>query len=146
MIFSKTNAWKNNTRDVYLHDDVFIGFRFDRAAYKAVLLCSNQTKGDYEVSFCGVIGIEMTSCDFWGPSPHIDTFRNVETNEQVLIPKLKEEYVQYSTPNDLPFINDSYIETVLSLISGDHFRIACKTIQIEYINQGTVNAKITCPG
>lgn len=138
MVFDKSNAQRINSKEVYLHDDLFIEFRFERASNKAILLCLNRENGSYVITFHDVIGIEMTSCDFWGPSPHIDTFVFVDSRKQVLISKLQEEYRKYSTPDDLSFDSKYYIETVLYLISGDHFRVACKTIQIEY-SVGTGN-------
>ena len=129
MLIDVTNAERINSKDVHLHDDLFLSFRFIRDSCEAVILCSDY-KQNYEICFHDVIGVEMTSCDFWGPGPNVDCFYFVNENERVLVPKLQEEYEKYAEPYDLPFDNESYIETVLSLISGDRIRIACKTIQI----------------
>lgn len=40
------------------------------------------------IVFLNVIGFEMTSCDFWGSSPHILDFEYVEPKDHTLIPKL----------------------------------------------------------
>jgi hypothetical protein len=129
VLIDTTNAERINSKDVHLHDDLFLSFRFIRDSCEAVILCSDY-KHIYEISFHDVIGVEMTSCDFWGPGPNVDCFYYISEKERILIPKLQEEYEKYAEPDDLPFDNASYIETVLSLISGDRIRIACKTVQI----------------
>ena len=129
MLIDTANAAQINAKDIYLHDDLFIAFRFNRDSCEVNILCSDY-KHNYEIVFCEVIGLEMTSCDFWGPGPNIDCFYVVNENECVLIPKLQEEYEKYSTPEELPFDRKRYVETVLSLCSGDHIRIASKTVRI----------------
>ena len=129
MLIDTVNAANINTKNIYLHDDLFVAFRFNRDSCEAIMLCSDY-KHNYEIEFHDVIGIEMTSCDFWGPGPNIDCFSVVNQNECVLVPKLQEEYEKYSAPDDLPFDSKRYIETVLSLCSGDRIRIASKTVRI----------------
>ncbi len=130
MIFDKTNARLINTKEVYLHDDSFVEFRFDRISYKAILCLYSYKKHCYEITFHGVIGIEMTSCDFWGPSPHVLDFEFIETNNRILIPRLIAEEKKFPFPGSTPISNENYIETVLTFTSGDHFRIACESIEI----------------
>ena len=129
MLINSTNATQINPKDIYLHDDLFVGFHFIRDSCEAVILCSDD-KHSYEITFHDVIGLEMSSCDFWGPGPNIDCFWFVSKSERMLIPKLQEEYEKYATPDDLPIDNETFIEAVLSLCSGDRIRIACKMIQI----------------
>lgn len=136
MIIDKTNAQKINPTEIYLHDDVFIGVRFDRAACRAIAFCSGKKKGNYEVSFFNVLSIEMTSCDFWGPSPYIDCINIVKESEQIMIPKIQKNFERYSMPDDPTFDIENYIEIILSFVSGDYLRVVCKSIQIS--NQGTV--------
>lgn len=131
MVFDKFNAHLINSKEISLHDDILTEIRFDRAAYTAVLLFFSQEKGQYYVSFFGVIGFEMTSCDYWGASPHILDFELVESNECILISKLSAKGEEYAITRREPIDNSNYIETVLTFSSGDCFRIACKEIQID---------------
>lgn len=134
MVFDHTNARQISAREFSLHDDVLTEFRFDRAAYRATLLISSREKGNYKAFFHDVIGFEMTSCDFWGPSPHILDFEYVEATARILIPKLRKENEKSSIPRRNPIDDEHYIETVLTFSSGDLLRIACKTIQIAFGN------------
>ena len=132
MIFDTTNADRIYSKETYLHDDMFHNLTFDRETCKLVVQCFSDEKGFYEIIFHDVIGFEMSSCDYWGPSPHISCFYAVDDNKCILIPKLQREQKKYFTPNDTPIDNKHYIEVELELISGDCLRVACKTVQIEY--------------
>ncbi|MBQ1371746.1 MAG: hypothetical protein IIY70_02325, partial [Oscillospiraceae bacterium] len=120
------------SKEVYLHDDLFRELKFERGAYKLIAQCFSYAKGSYEVIFRDVVGFEMTSCDFWGPSLRISCFYSVDVEQQTLIPKLQKENEKYVTPDNALIDNRHYIEVELELISGDCLRVACKTVQFEY--------------
>ncbi len=72
----------------------------------------------------------MTSCDFWDRSPRILDFEYVEKDNAIIISKVFE----MKNSNDYPFctldIQEEYIETIITFISGDRLTIACKSIII----------------
>ncbi len=73
----------------------------------------------------------MTSCDFWGSSPRILDFEKTGREESTIISKL------FSIKNDTGFTGslleseESYIETVITFVSGDKLTVACKCIDID---------------
>lgn len=131
MIFNTSNAQQINSNDVYLHDDLFVGLNFERESFKAAFICFNHKSGEYTVTFSDVIGLELTACEFWGAGSNIFDFEYIDPTERVLIPKLHEEYKKYTKPGWPLIDNENYIETLLTLSSGDQYRVACKTVQIE---------------
>ena len=46
------------------------------------------------------------------------------------IAELIDEEKKNPFPGSMPISNENYIETVLTFASGDHFRIACESIEI----------------
>ena len=79
-----------NTPSISMHDSVIFNFHYNRMDKKISLELEDEWN-NYEIyitRFNNVIGFEMTSCDYWGSSPHIYDFEYVEENERTLIPKL----------------------------------------------------------
>lgn len=133
MIINASNGKIINSKEVYIHDDILEELCFNRAEKKLHLLILKDCKFDderFSIDFLNVIGFEMTSCDFWGISPHILDFEYVEKNDNTIIPKLfkikdTNDY-EYSTLKD----REIYFETVITFTSGDKLRIACEKIII----------------
>ena len=133
MIIDASNGNIINSKEVYIHDDILEEFNFNRAEKKLHLSIIKEEKFNrirFSIEFLNVIGFEMTSCDFWGRSPHILDFEYVEKDNAIIISKLFE----MKNSNDYPFctldIQEEYIETIITFISGDRLIIACKSIII----------------
>lgn len=133
MIIDTSNGKIINSEEVYIHDDILEEFCFDRAEKKLHLSIIKEEGGDRirsSIDFVHVIGFEMTSCDFWGASPHILDFEYVEKNDNTIIPKLFEikdnNGYQFCALND----REKYIETIITFVSGDRLIIACGSIII----------------
>lgn len=133
MIIDASNGNIINSKEVYIHDDILKEFTFNRAEKKLHLSIVKEEKFNsvrFSIDFLNVIGFEMTSCDFWGRSPHILDFEYVEKDNTTIIPKL----FKMKNNNDYPFctldIQEEYIETIITFISGDQLIIACKSIII----------------
>lgn len=130
MIINASNGRVINSRDVYLHDDILenMTFRRDEKILHLSLAKTWPVEYGYSFDFFGVIGFEMTSCDFWGADSRILDFEYVPKG--TLIPRLylqrKEEYSHCALKE-----REDYIETVLTFVSGDTLRIACEEIIIE---------------
>ena len=133
MIMDASNGNIINSKEVYIHDDILEEFTFNRAEKKLHLSIVKEEKFNsvrFSIDFLNVIGFEMTSCDFWDRSPRILDFEYVEKDNAIIISKVFE----MKNSNDYPFctldIQEEYIETIITFISGDRLTIACKSIII----------------
>ena len=131
MIIDASNGKIINSKEVYIHDDILEEFCFNRTERNLHLTILKEEEFNnkrYSIDYLHVIGFEMTSCDFWGSSPHILDFEYVENN--TIIPKLFER----KDNNDYPFcpLNDheKYMETIITFASGDQLIVACENIII----------------
>ena len=130
MIINISNGELINSKKIYIHDDIFEELCFHRMKKKLHLSIYNESnKKRRSIVFLNVIGFEMTSCDFWFSFPHILDFEYVEPKDHTLIPKLFDKndsnFSRY-LPNDL----EKYIETTITLTSGDQLIVACENIMI----------------
>lgn len=122
-----------NSKDISIHDDILNQLLFDRTKCEILLLItkSNNMNNEYAIKFVNVVGFEMTSCNFWGISPHILDFEYVEYENRTLLPKL--HYIKESSEiHHLCKLvtNINYIETIITFTSGDKLTIACEYIII----------------
>lgn len=133
MIVDASNGKLINSREVNIHDDILEEFYFDRTKKKLHLSILKEREFDSErfsIDFLNVIGFEMTSCDFWGASPHILDFEYVEKSDNTIISQLFKKRDE----NDYPFCRltnqENYIEVMITFVSGDQLIIACESIII----------------
>lgn len=132
MIINELNGKVIDTKEVCIHDDILYELRFYRLEKRIKLIIEkelDETK-KYIIEFIKVIGFEMTSCDFWGRSPHILEFEYVEVNDRIIIPKLFIKEKLYPGCSSLTK-EKNYIETLITFTSGDQLRIACEEIVME---------------
>ena len=128
MIIDSQNGQIINSREIYIHDDILENMVFHRnkKVLKLFLTKNWPTECEYSIDFFQVIGFEMSSCDFWGASPHILDYEYMENG--TLIPEL------FSKKDDDSFCplknEDDYMETVMTFASGDTLRIACEKVII----------------
>lgn len=125
-----TNGNLINSKDIDIHDWIFkeIGFNYKE---KKMCVCLQNPQSNIKeeiIEFVNVIGFNMTSSDFWGKSPHVLDWEYVEKDEQVLINGLFEKknfhQYMYSSLND----DINYIESNITLSSGDLLMVACEYI------------------
>lgn len=123
-----------NSKQLYMHDDIFYQMSYDWNTKNLYLMFAKERNDNetYIIQFMNTIGFNMTSCEFWGPSPHVLDFEYLEHNERTLIPQLYEIY--NNNPKD-PICklrsNIDYIETAITFKSGDKLIIACEYIVLD---------------
>lgn len=72
----------------------------------------------------------MTSCDFWGSSPHILDFEYVEKSDNTIIAQLLKKRDNDAYPFCTLTNREKYIEIMITFVSGDQLKIACESIII----------------
>lgn len=123
-----------NSEKIYVHDDILKQLHFD--CYKSelvlVILTENDKQNEYFIKFRNILGFKMTSCDFWGRSPHILDFEYVVHEGRAMLPEL--DKIKESIPvNPLCKLltKTEYLECVLTLTSGDKLTVVCEYIDYE---------------
>lgn len=132
MKINELNGSIIDTKEVYIHDDILDELRFYRLEKRIKLIIEKELDETrkYVIEFINVIGFECTSCDFWGHSPHILDFEYVEPKDRIIVPKMFKKDNFYHG-NSILTKQENYIESLITFISGDQFRIACEEIVIE---------------
>lgn len=130
MRIDKSNGRILDSKEVYIHDDIFNELRFEHSKKKLYLSITKQgIQGEnFIIEFVNVVGFELTSCDFWGPSIHIFDFEYVEHDNRTLLPKLFEKKNNNPDPCCSLITQENYIESVITFTSGDQLIIACEYI------------------
>ncbi len=134
MLINNENCQIINSAQIHFHDDIFIGFHFDLERHNLIVsIEKNNPNAGYfsqNIEFQDVVGIEMTSCNFWGISPHIFNFEYIMPCNSTLISKL----YQLKNSDNFPCCTlkkpTDYIETTIHLTSGDKITVACERIVI----------------
>ena len=132
MIITKINAEIINGKDIYLHDDIISNLSYDSLKKNLVVHLNkdNNINSKYIISFSGVAGFEMTSCDFWGPSVHVFDFISLRQNDQKMLSKLISKAREY----DFVYIDfNNCFEVLFEFSSGDTLRIVCQSIEFKPI-------------
>lgn len=121
-----------NSKTVNIHDFILESFLFDRQNNELVLrLLDEQNNLQHSLIFEGVIGFEMSACNYWGKSPYILDFEYMDPSEQKIIVKLFDKNEKENYPFcELKDIS-VYLETMITFVSGDQLFIACESIQID---------------
>lgn len=134
MIINKNNGNILNTKDIYVHDDIFISLEFKNDNKMMLLkLKKYSNKRNYDIVLKDIIGFEMSACDFWGKSECVFDFEYVEPQEHLLIPKLKKRW-----ENEAKLSYDIFnncIEVIITFTSGNELRVACASIEIKTGNK-----------
>ena len=139
MLIYESNGEIINSRDIYIHDDVFkqMVFEHSNKELKVVIRKPENMQVEQKISFVNVVGFEMTSCDFWGKSSHILDFEYVPQDKRTLLPKLHSLNKNCSSNKSLCILTNGvdYIETIITFVSGDKLTVACEFIEIEQSGQ-----------
>ena len=133
MIISESNGAIINTKEVYIHDDFFVSLEYQQNRNELILNLKKHydSSQKYVIRFIGVIGFDITSCNFWGYSECVLDFEYVISDERIIIPKLKKKWID--VPNistDVDILYSNHIETLITFSSGDELRVACESIEI----------------
>ena len=119
--------------EIYIHDDIFNNLLYDKNSNTLRLLLSksNECEDKYEINYINVIAFEVTSCDYWGKSPHILDFEYVEYSNCKLLPALyeKQKKMPYNPECRLTYKKE-YIDTIITFTSGDQMTVVCEYIDI----------------
>ena len=116
---------------IFEHDDTCFYKKRENRIIKLLLL--DPDFNDVELLFHGVIGCEFSSCEFWGPSPHIACVSYLEDERKIVTPKLFKRFKEIPEKDRyLSLLNASktYIEIKIQLISGDVVLIVCESFEL----------------
>ena len=134
MLINKLNADIINSGSVSLHDAIFHNLNFNFWEKKLTLQfeIESDTNLYVQFNFLETIGFNMTSCDFWGRSPHVLDFEYIESEKYNLLSNLTERKNK-SPHHPLCVLNSDkkFWECLFTFSSGDTLRIVCSTLQIE---------------
>lgn len=127
------NANIINTKHVNIHDFIFekLEFIYSEKNIYITLSTFDSEKQSTIIVFCNVVGINMVSCDFWGRSLHVLDWEFVDGNKKWLtnnLYKTKECHKYVNSTLDKP---ENYIETIMTLSSGDVLTIVCQYIDLK---------------
>lgn len=126
------NANVINTNNVNIHDYIFEKLEFIYSEKNIYITLSNFDSEQQSkiIVFYDVVGINMVSCDFWGRSLYVLDWEFVDGNEKRLINKLFETKECHKYVNSTLEKPENYIETNMTLSSGDVLTIACRYIDL----------------
>lgn len=115
---------------IYVSDACFTGFRYDPAARE---LCFEVADGfdpkTLRFRFHQVALFEMQSCAFWGTSPRAYFWEpDVDENDGIFACSLFRDAGDGEAVFQIP---EGYLESVLSLHSGDALTVVCQSIDFE---------------
>lgn len=139
MLINNSNSNIINSNSFSLHDAILQKLNFNYSEKKLIIQLSvDSIPNSYlELIFLETIGFNMTSCDFWGKSPHILDFEYVESKDCELLSSLREKKTNFPY-NPLCKLNEDEVfwECLFTFSSGDTLRIVCETLQIRQSNNG----------
>ena len=144
MLINNSNSNIINSNSFSLHDAILQNLNFNYFEKKLTIqLGVDGIPNSYlELNFSETIGFNITSCDFWGKSPHVLDFEYIEKNECELLSSLRETKTEFPY-NPLCKLNEDEVfwECLFTFSSGDTLRVVCETLTIleqQPDNQGTV--------
>ena len=118
--------------ELNIHDAIFKGFIYDDMEKILLLELENYyLNKKYKLQFYNVLILNCEMCQFWGKSPNILDWEVCDKNSliQNMIKKQNENKESYKC--SLVDIKKSYLETIITLSSGDTITIVCEYIQFQ---------------
>ena len=94
------------------------------------------------IEFNGVVGFEMTCCDFWGKSHYILDFEYIHESDEKLMSKLIDKGKEYLSQSSCFDLKEDHIETCFTLSSGDTFSIVCNYINFKEKTHNTGDGSV----
>ena len=108
-----------------------VNFAYENKTLLLLLIGEHAEDASLEIRFNGVLGYEMTSCDFWGPSPHVFGWSLVPDNERALLPRYLAEAEEHGLDQTSIQRNREYMEIEVQFTSGDTLTLLCRCIDIQ---------------
>lgn len=115
-----------------------VNFAYENKTLLLLLLGEREEDASLEIRFHGVLGYEMTSCDFWGPSPHVFGWRLILDEERVLLPRYLAEAGAHGLDQTSIRKDQEYMEIEVEFTSGDSLKVLCCSI-------GIMQKRYPCP-
>lgn len=119
---------------INIHDSIFRGFNYDDENKTLLLKMNNYCVNKvFTILFYNVLILNCEMCQFWGKSPNVLEWR--VSKEETFIKKIiqkqnsNKELSKYSLVDQ----RKNYIETIITLTSGDTINIVCEYIEFEEI-------------
>lgn len=106
-------------------------FAYESKTLLLLLLGEREEDASLEIRFYDVLGYEMTSCDFWGPSPHVFGWSLVPDNERTLLPRFLSKAQEHDFDQTSLQRNQEYMEIEVQFTSGDTLTVLCGSIDIQ---------------
>ena len=128
MLIDISNAEVINSKQINIHDDILNELTFDRNEKKLTLFFESLTepRNFYHIICNNVLSFDITSCNFWGESPHVLDFEYVSEPEEILFLRLKDMHQSHF--DSLCNLNKKCFESIITFVSGDELRIVCEEI------------------
>lgn len=124
MKIDKSNCKIINSKEIYIHDAIFNDVVFNYQKKALYVFIQNKNK---IIEFHNVIGFDMTSCDYWGDDPFVFDW---EYNDNFHL--VEDLFVKNESNFNCSRLNnkkkEDFIETIITLSSGDKLIIACEYI------------------
>lgn len=108
-----------------------VNFAYENKTLLLRLLGERAEDASMEIRFNGVLGYEMTSCDFWGPSPHVFGWSLIPDNKRTLLPQYLAEAEEHGLDQTSIQRNREYMEIEVQFTSGDTLMVLCCSIDIQ---------------
>lgn len=121
--------------EIYIHDSIFEGFSYKEEEKKIVIELENYClKKSFKLQFCNALIFNCEMCEFWGKSPNILDWE--VSKDEPLIQKMKKKQKDNNELywTSLVDLEKSYVESRITLTSGDTIEIVCEYIEFEEEN------------
>ena len=131
MTIDYTNRHLINDK-INIHDSIFEGFIYrEKEKLLLIELKNYSLNTTYNLNFYNVIAVNCEMCQFWGKSPNILDWQVCDNENlmQAIVNKQNSNKDLYK--NSLINTKKSYLETVITLTSGDTINIVCEHIDIK---------------
>lgn len=124
---------KNVIKDeINIHDSIFEGFLYKENERMLLLKLNNYCLNRiFTLQFCNILILNCEMCQFWGESPNVLDWE-VSENEHLIKEIMKKQnnnkkLYKYSLVDEEMF----YIETIITLTSGDTINIVCEYVEFQ---------------
>ncbi len=108
-----------------------VNFAYESKVLLLQLLGEREEDASLEIRFYGVLGYEMTSCDFCGPSPHVFGWSLISDDDRTLLPRFLSEAEKHGFDQTCLQRNQEYMEIKVQFTSGDTLTVLCCSIDIQ---------------
>lgn len=121
---------ENLIEEKNIHDSIFEGFMYNEETKVLLIELKNFVQHkQFKLEFVNVLVLNCELCQFWGKGPNILDWEiaNPKYLTQNIIDKQSDDKMLYN--NSLVDVEKNYIETIITLTSGDTIAIVCEYIE-----------------